>query len=371
MNNVTILIFLFFISLLAGQLGAFTVWPGVVVYLHDFILAILALATLCCPRKPQKFAKPRLLRAIVVFIAVAAFSLLLNCGKFTPWELGAGGLYLVRWIFYAALYVVVLHTYTYKDVWLFGLFGVGIGLGILGLFQFFLYPDLRNLMYLGWDPHYYRLFSTLLDPNYTGILLVFTLLLGMALWKQKKFRWIIASGEGIAFISLLLTYSRSSYLALIGALVVIAALKKQWRILIGAAAFVGIIFVLPKTPGSTLSLFRTESSFARIGNWKHGVALIRNVPLFGYGFNTLRYVSDFGLDSSILFVGATTGLVGLLAYGYLIFDMIRIGKKHVWYIACLVALGIHSLFVNSAFYPWVMIWMSILTGVVERSTGDT
>lgn len=365
----TILVVLFFLTFLSGQLGRVTVYPGVVIYLHDFMLAILVVAAVGRLRK-RSFQRPQLLRPIAAFIAAAALSLVVNWGHFAPWELGTAGLYLVRWIFYALLYGIVVQPFVRKDLWLFGLFASGVGLGVLGLFQFFLYPDLRNLMYLGWDPHYYRLFSTLLDPNFTGILLVCTLLSGMALWEHKKVRWVLTLGEGIAFISLLLTYSRSSYLALIGALVVVAFCKKQWKILIGAAVFIGIIFLLPRTPGTTLSLFRTESSLARIGNWQHGVALIRNAPMFGYGFNTLGYVSEFGLDSSILFVGAATGLVGLLAYGYLMVTMIRIGKKHIWYGASFAALGIHSLFVNSAFYPWVMIWMWIAAGIVERSSGD-
>ncbi len=113
-------------------------------------------------------------------------------------------------------------------------------------------------------------------------------------------------------------------------------------------------------------------------------------PILGHGFDTLRYLTSdarivlskaaAGLDSSILFIGATMGLVGLLTYGYLIVRMIKLGRfalRHanvstlgVVYLVSLLALGVHSLFVNSAFYPWVLIWFWIMTGVLERSLGS-
>ncbi len=117
-------------------------------------------------------------------------------------------------------------------LWLKGLYAVGVGLGLIGLIQFFMYPDLRNLMYLGWDPHYYRLFSTLLDPNYMGLLLVFTLLMGFGIFTKKHSVWIIA-GQLVTFVALLLTYSRSSFLALGAAIVVWTLIRKNWK-LIGA-----------------------------------------------------------------------------------------------------------------------------------------
>jgi hypothetical protein len=75
-----------------------------------------------------------------------------------------------------------------------------------------------------------------------------------------------------------------------------------------------------------------------------------------------------GMDSSLLFVAATTGIIGAAAYIYLLFSMIRNGKKSRFYIASFAALLVHSLFVNSLFYPWVMIWMWILTGAVICGT---
>lgn len=382
---------LFLVSLLLGQIGGIPIVPGVVVYVHDILLAVLLVEGFVQYAIRGKLVNPNLLKPILLFVFVAILSLLTNSGKFAIPSLEISALYIVRWLFYACIYIVVIQTYTGIDLWLTGLYGVGVGLGVLGLVQFFLYPDLRNLSYLGWDPHYYRLFSTFLDPNFAGVFLVLTLFLGLYLWQMRKYRMAVAIGELICFVSLLLTYSRSSYLAFITGLVCIAFLKRQWMIIVGIVVFVAVVIVLPKTSGSTLNLLRTDSTFARVGNWQEGIALLSESPLFGHGFDTLRYLSAdtgdvisksaAGLDSSILFIGATTGILGLIAYGYLLFQMVRVGrslakgKKFAYlgtvYVASLAALGVHSLFVNSAFYPWVLIWFWIYTGVAERVSGGT
>jgi hypothetical protein len=367
----------FLVSLLLGQIGGIQVYPGVVIYIHDIFLAILLAEGFVQYALTGKFAKPKLAGLIGLFIAVAIISLLTNSGRFDLPALEAGSLYLVRWIFYALLYVLVRQTYIKADHWLNGLFVLGVGFGVLGLMQFILYPDLRNLSYLGWDPHFYRLFSTFFDPNFAGIFLVLTILLGTFLWQNKKNRIWLVPAEVVCIVALLLTYSRSSYLAFISGLVALAVCKKQWLIIFGIIIFILAVVYVPRTSGSTLDLLRSDSTFARLGNWQQGVTLISQAPVFGHGFNMLRYVTSdsgsptsraaAGLDSSILFVGATTGILGLLAYGYLIFSMVRMGRGNAVYLSCFVALGIHSFFVNSAFYPWVLIWFWMLTGVVERS----
>ena len=371
-----LLVMLFLGSLLLGQIGGMPLFPAVVVYVHDIFLAVLVIVFAVKILHAKKLPRATLIAPIVTFIGATTVSLLANYWRFPLPELLTGSLYLVRWSLYASIYFIVLQDYRYSGFWLKGLYGVGTGLGLLGLMQFFLYPDLRNLMYLGWDPHYYRLFSTLLDPNFTGIILVFTLLLGFGVLTKRNRFWIIA-GQLVAFVALLLTYSRSSFLALGTAIIVWAVMKKQWKLLIGLAAFIGIIFLLPKTPGSTLSLFRVDSTLARIGNWQESILLIKNAPLFGYGFDTLRYVrpagnalskSAAGLDSSLLFIMATTGIIGFAAYIYLLISMGRLGKESYFYISSLAALIVHSLFVNSMFYPWAMIWMWILAGAVTYDT---
>src|SRR5258706_11597156 len=95
-----ILVTLFLGSLLLGQLGGVSFFPGVVVYVHDvfllFFLGTIAIRSL----QKYPFTKPKLLWPIMGFVVVAVVSLLLNWSRFSPSELGFGSLYLVRWILY-------------------------------------------------------------------------------------------------------------------------------------------------------------------------------------------------------------------------------------------------------------------------------
>lgn len=364
---------LFLASLLFGQIGGISPVSGVVVYAHDIVLAVLVAVSFVKILHDRKFPHLKLMPQTGLVIAAGLISLIVNYWRFPPQSLVAGSLYLVRWSFYSLLYVLVIDDGANLRFWVRGLYIVGVGFGILGLMQFFLYPDLRNLMYLGWDPHYYRLFTTLLDPNFAGIIFVLTLIAGFCLWKEKNNNFLLLFGQVISFISLLLTYSRSSYIALGAAIVYLAISKKQWKLIAVLFVFTGILFILPRTSG-TLDLLRSDSTLARIGNWREGIALIAQTPLFGYGFDMLRYVrpagnliskSASGLDSSILFIAATTGIVGLFAYAFLIVSMIRAaaGPMRPVLVASIVAILVHSLFVNSLFYPWVMVWLWILAGV--------
>jgi len=254
--------------------------------------------------------------------------------------------------------------------------------------QFFLYPDLRNLMYLGWDPHYYRLFSTLLDPNFAGIIFVFTVFLGCYMYLQKKSKWILGISL-IPFVALVLTFSRSSYLAFFIGSLAFAILEKKWKQFVtGFVLFVVLFFAIPNPGRDFLHMDRMVTSIARIENWQESLTLIQKSPIFGYGFNTLRYVQEkptaidtvshagAGVDDSFLFLLATTGILGFGMYLWLLVSIVRFafritaffGDARVFghtVLATMISVCIHSQFVNSLFFPQVMIWMWILIGVLE------
>ena len=139
------------------------------------------------------------------------------------------------------------------------------------------------------------------------------------------------------------------------------------------------ILLLPRPGGEGVRLERTTSSLARLENWKKGLEIIKDQPLFGVGFNTLRYAQkDYGfltsnwrkthagagLDSSLLFVWATTGLTGLIVFLYFLKGVFK--TKSLVIKASLLALIAHSFFNNTLFYPWVIIWFWLILGL-EKS----
>ena len=80
-----------------------------------------------------------------------------------------------------------------------------------------------------------------------------------------------------------------------------------------------------------------------------------------------------GLDNSLLFVTATTGIVGLAAYVFLLGKAVFVSFRRLRTLkplnalltATLIAIIVHSMFNNSLFYPWVMIWLWLLFAVVH------
>ncbi len=383
----------FFFSLPLGQLGGFNLSPGTVIYVHD--IALLMLLGLAAGElgRGRKINKPQLLGPIVLFLLAGLMSLAINAYRFSLVQLGQSALYLVRWLVYALLYLVIVGSSVKSHFWLWGIYGFGVALAVLGLGQYIFYPDLRNLSYMGWDPHYGRLFSTFLDPNFTGIVLVLTFFLGIFLWfSQRPQRRLLILYQVLIFLALLLTYSRSSYLALlVGLAVWLVGTHKIKLALVSLGVLLVLFLLLPLPRGDALRITRPDSSLARLVNWKTSFELFRQTPIWGIGFNTLRWhyqdrgldasgVSSravSGVDSSLLFVAVTSGLVGLMAYGYLWFKFFVLARKSfrkdknlTWfYLASLIALLTHSLFVNSLFYPWVMLWFWTVTGVLEKEQG--
>jgi len=348
-----ILFLVLWFSLLLGQLGGISLGDGIRLYAQDIVLSALILVSVARHGLIKKLPTFRLFLPITLFTLAGILSLGIN--------FLAGFLYLVRWVAYAFLYAVVLVSPLSVGFWLWWLASFGVALGTIGLVQFVWYPDLRNLWYLGWDPHYYRVFATLLDPNFVGILLVLTLFL--LLYLLRRFTWV----TGLVGVALLLTYSRSSYLALLAGVGVVIVSFKRWK----EGLFLVLIFLLaivylPKAGGDTLSLDRYDSTVSRIQNWSQTISQIRERPVFGHGLGMT------GIDSSLLYVGVTTGIVGLMSYLWLIWEQVKLVRRcrnkpfRVMFYATFAALFVHSLFVNSLFYPWVMIWMWILAGVAEK-----
>jgi O-antigen ligase len=382
-----ILLTCLFGSLLLGQLGAITVLPGVTVYVHDALVVISLVVGVISLIQNKKCIKPALLIPTLTFIGIGILSLLVNLFRFSLPQIGVASLYLLRFAVYACLYfVLVSHGRISSKFLLSRLFWFGIGISLIGFIQYIWYPELRNLSYLGWDPHYLRLFSTLLDPNFAGIIIVLTFILGIYLWQQKYSRLIVFA-EVLNLIALYLTFSRSSYLAFVAAILVLIIYKRQWKILLLLLLFVVIIVFLPKPGGHTLLLTRVDSTFARIGNWEESIGIITKAPIIGNGFNTLRFVYErnhpelvegplskaaAGLDSSLLFILATTGIIGFAIYMWILLSSLKLFWKHKQLvntrgimIAVLVALLTHSLFTNSLFYPWVMLWFWIFIAAEE------
>lgn len=345
------------LGLTLGQIAGFSFSSGVRVTFLD-IAVVVVLLTAAIRQGSRRFV-PKLWAPILVFFTIALVSSYGNV---------VGIMYTIRWMLYALLYWVSADKTVPPKVWLSLLLYSAVAIALLGCVQYVLYPDLRNLYYLGWDPHYQRLFSTLLDPNFAGILFVLTSIL---LVGTSNILWLL-----LPIGALLLTFSRSSLIAFFVGFFVWGFLVGKKQLILGLLTFFLIVIILLPKNGEGHNLLRTVSSYARVGSAVQSIELIKEKPLLGHGFVRM------GIDTSLLSVAASTGVIGLAAYVWIIVCLFQMGLEGLKrpktrdfstrYLAMLVALMVHSLFVNSLLYPWVMVWMWMTTGVLEQKLrGDT
>jgi O-antigen ligase len=148
------------------------------------------------------------------------------------------------------------------------------------------------------------------------------------------------------------------------------------------------MLVLPKTESVGTQLKRSDSITARIENWQNSLQIWKKYLLTGSGYNAYRFTqiqeglareedllyshSAGGADSSLLLTGATSGILGVVV---LLVFVVRVTNREVKrkfpaLAVSIAAVLIHSLFLNSLYYPWVMVWLAILIGEYSRVKGN-
>lgn len=382
-----------------AEVGRIQFLNGVAVSLNDiFLVLLIAVWIIYVFRRKKKFNKSFLLKPIALFFIIALVSLLLNLVNLSLDRFLISFLYLARWVSYALLYFIFKDfDKKFKLKINYALLFSGSMVVLLGLVQYFYYPSLRNLYYLGWDEHLYRLFSSFLDPNFAGafftLFALFTVSFIPELFKKKE--WLKLSLFGGILMAtigtLYLTYSRSAFLMLlVGIMSYLIITSRKKLMLVCLIAMILLIFLLPKsfqTEGT--NFLRITSSDSRIDSAAEAIKIFSKNPLYGVGFNAYRYAqnklgmnnsiwqvthSGAGTDNSFLFVLATTGVVGFIAYLYLLYKGICLGilnrkknKYAVVLISSLAALIIGSMFVNSLFYVFILEWIWIMAAFTESN----
>jgi O-antigen ligase len=341
------------------------------------------------PLYPKDLEKP-----IVLFVCVILLSLFFAALSLTREQLINSSLYALRWFFYTlalgyAVYAAKTKRATIEAL----MIGSGAVVVILGFIQYFFYNNLRNLFYLGWDDHLYRLFSTFFDPNFAGMFLVLFLLFMLGtIWDQKRVlskKYVVYTGICLFTLgSIFLTYSRSASIMLFVGIIIFLLLGKQRKLaIISVICIVIAISLFANTKIEGLNPFRTASSFARVASVKNALVIIQDHPVLGVGFNAYRYAqiayhfrsdttpfpshADSGTDNSFLFIFATTGIVGLFSYLYFLYSLTRGSlrsekSKHRGLVAAVGAWCVGSFFINGLFYPVMLFWMFFLRGVTEE-----
>jgi hypothetical protein len=284
-----------------------------------------------------------------------------------------------------------------------------------GFAQYWLMPDARHLARYGWDVHYYRLMGLYLDPNFTGLLIV----LGLINWLGFSFTNIFAYSQlnnenpfakspplikiGLyltALVSLLLTYSRSSYLAflLTAGLLLIFKLRRKLQaqaLLIGAVmlGFIASWPLLPRPGGEGVKLNRTSTIQHRVNT---SSSVIKNLSwdewLVGRGLfvptvNTRltnkgksqpasqekqgeqqdKPVHAHFPDNLILFLISGTGVIGFILFSLGIGEqLIKLRVQQPYQFLLIMAVLVHSLFNLSLHEPFVLLYLLVSLAISSK-----
>lgn len=390
---VTILLIL---AILSGQLIKIPFGSYGGITLLDIAIACVSILGIKRYKELKKF--PSWVISAWVFALISLLSLILTPIHLKKLEFITSFAYILRFsaIIFVGLLAYNLRTLFPKDAILKTLLISGVGLSILGILQLIIFPDLGFLITNGWDPHYLRTVSTFLDPNFLGAYLSLTLILLLQNTKFSKKSKIILFF--IIYFALLTTFSRGAFLGFFAGFLFLAILKKSIKfflltLLLSLILVLGFIFY-QKVIAKPRNIDRTQSAQFRVNSWQEGLTLIQKHPLLGVGFNTYRFalreynlrpkefIQDRGAssnDSSLIYVFATTGILGLFSYLVFLFSFIWIGWQNylskkplgTTLLSGLSVIFIQSFFSNTLFYPFLFIWLVLITSKTHDTSYST
>lgn len=349
---------------------------------------VIALSILGLFKLKFKLKKPPIfLNAAFVFILIALLSLISTPLKLQTSELITSFMYTARFTSYFIFsWVIISGAFPsirnkVSEIFIFS----GFTLAVLGLIQLIFLPDIRFLQSAGWDPHYFRTVSTFLDPNFLGGFFALTLIL---LTKKVSKSFFTILMFTIIYIALLTTFSRGAYLAFAIGFILLSIFNRSFKFMVLAAVLAFGLFYGYKNYQRSVAfprnIDRVKSAESRLNTWQQGLTLFQKAPILGVGYNSYRYaLKQYNLgkedfinthgattnDSSLLFVASTTGIIGLSVYLFFLLSIAITAwknylQKNPWGIICISVLGAilaQSFFANTLFYPFILIWIILIT----------
>lgn len=322
----------------------------------------------------KEIGKNSLFLSAFIFLFSLLTSFIITYSSFNTWANFVGGLYLLRLIVYFFYFMYFsFHYFKHKELKIHlkkQVTFILILIIISSVLQYVFYPNLRNLLYQGWDPHLYRVFSFFFEPYLAGAAITLSLFFAyfhLFLKKQERvLRYIILI---VLFILFMLTFSRTVYIAALLTIFVFFLKKRNiFYIVFILSLFILLAFIIPKPVGVGVQLYRTFSIDTRIKNMAEGIGLWTKAPLFGIGYDRIRYrrvqlnLTDLkavshaaaGYHSSFVTILVSGGIVGLICFIFLLFRLGSISPTSSFY---LIFLSILSLGDNALLHPFILFFL--------------
>lgn len=373
-NGLAILVFGF---AALGQLNRLEPIPGVSFYLFEPMLALLVVLLVWTLRsRPFQLLRLRQFTiAVMILMSWLAVTFLISTVGFSGLDNGVALLYLLR-------LTILLVGLVYWLCWCMEgrvsarllssllLFTIGVTVGS-ALLQYLYYPNLRNLSYLGWDPHQYRVFGLYFEPvliaTISGILL-YAIAYSKVLQNIPARVMVAAS----LVVVLLASFSRAAYLALFVSCVPLLRKVRVGPFILAGVGIVVILVLLPKPGGEGVNLLRTSTISSRSTDYRQGWQQVVNNPAFGIGYNhigAVKVVEDNQLSeqnhaaasfhSSYLIVAATTGVIGLVLFLNM---LVHLSNVSVLLRRILLFVGVVALLDNVLLHVFVLLALMLVGG---------
>lgn len=349
-----------------GQLGRISLFNQQVnFYLYEiYLFGLIILWIIKYKAKPIKVVFEQF-KSIFIFSIIALTSFSVNILRFNSFDNSIALLFLARLFFYFIFFFYLgfhlkKQSFQRKSLEK-GLFIFSVITIITSVVQYFLYPNLRNLFYLGWDPHQYRIFGAFFDTAITAS--IFGILILYYLVREKYVQPIIFGILG------LLTFSRGFYISIISTVSYFLLERKLYKILFGIIAFfIFGLMIIPKPGGEGVNLKRTFSIDARVRDYQEAFTVFKQNPLIGIGYNHIGAIkksytnleishSKYSYHSSFLNIAVTTGIIGFYFFIKSLFEIAATSKNAKYY---LLFIGLVSLFDNVLLHPFILFLLLLL-----------
>ena len=245
--------------------------------------------------------------------------------------------------------------------------------------QYFLYPNIGNIAYLGWDPHIQRAVGLFLEPPLAAAFLGLSMIY---LYQSKLliiYRYVSIGILGMLF---LLTYSRGALVAGLVTLgyLLLRSMKLQLLSIIIVIILLGLV-LLGKSNLESTNLFRTSSIQSRMTDYQQGVEIWSQNIISGIGYNHIRFEKETYIDevfvedynpshgiasfhSSFLIVAVTTGFIGL---AIAIIGLVQLWSVNVYTKHAVIFLSIISLFDNVLLHPFILVLFALMLALNHSS----